>query len=103
MVSEVRAPAPSVGACIEIVGAELETEIVIDVDPVAPSASVTLAVMMWVPFGSERTKLPPVPMGPAMSELQRMDPVRSPSSKSLAVALKAIDCRAETVAPSVGE
>lgn len=101
-VSAVRTAAPSEGAWIETVGASPATEIETDVEPVASSASVALAVMTWVPLGSERLKLAPEPIRPATSEVQTIVAVTSPSSKSLAVALNVIVECVDVDVPSIG-
>jgi hypothetical protein len=70
--------APSDGAVIEIVGGVFATVIEVVVDVVAPSASVTLAVMTCAPFESLRVNVPPVPIEPSRLDVHRMEPVREP-------------------------
>ena len=55
-----------------------------DAVPVAPSESVAVSWIVWVPTErSLRLKLPPVPIGPSSDEVQlRAVPVRLPSSES---------------------
>lgn len=51
---------------------------------VDPSASVIDAVIVCVPFDRRLVKLPPLPIAPSLLEVQVMEPVRLPWSKSLA-------------------
>ena len=57
--------------------------------PTFPLTSVTAAVIVCVPRLSERLMLPPVPSDPSRSELHWSRLLRLPSSKSLAVPMKA--------------
>src|SRR3990172_1561864 len=76
------------GAVIVTVGAPL-TLIVTVALSVLPPASVTIAVMTWVPDWSVLTvKLAPVPRLPSRSELQAIAALRSVSSGSVAVPVK---------------
>jgi hypothetical protein len=79
-------PAPLLGLWIDTVGALLPTETDTDVETVSPSASVACAVITWTPIGSDRVRFPPVPRPPERLDVQTIELVRSPWSKSLAVA-----------------
>ena len=75
--------APVAGLLIVTVGGlfaatVMETEAVV----VLPAESVTRAVMVWVPLLRVLVKLPPVPIGPSIVELQDRFEVRLPSSTS---------------------
>ena len=68
-----------------------------------PPASVTLAVMTWVPAESAAVATdPPVPRAPSRSEDQAIPVVMSPSSGSLAVPVKVTLSPALKAAKSAG-
>src|SRR3990172_7313547 len=76
----------------------IETELVLYVE------SVTDAVMVCVPI--ERDEVvngPPLPREPARSEVQIIDVVRSPSSKSVAVPEKVTNVPSPKISPSEGD
>ena len=95
-------PAPSVGAVMLTLGAAL-TVMVMASESCKPPASVTLAVMTWVPADSAAVaKDPPLPMAPSRSDVHAMFAVRSPSSASLAEPAKLTLSPRLKPAPSVG-
>jgi hypothetical protein len=51
---------------------------------VEPFASVIEAVIVCVPFDRRRVKVPPLPIAPSLLDVQAIEPVRLPWSKSLA-------------------
>src|SRR5581483_12231280 len=62
-----------------------------------------LAVTVCDPTASDGTvSVPPVPRAPAMLDVQRMEAVRSPSSASVAVALRRTGFPVRSAVPSVG-
>ena len=70
--------APFSGDEIETAGGVFATVTVTWVDRVAPSASVTVAVMTCVPFESRLVKLAPAPMAPSLLDVHERDPLRVP-------------------------
>ena len=83
-------------------GAVLSTVTVMASEPWRPPASVTLAVMVWVPTERLVAKDPPVPIAPSRSEVQARAAVRLPSSGSLAEPAKLMVSVARKVEPSAG-
>ena len=72
-------------------------------EALSPPLSVTEAVIVCSPADSVSvTKDPPLPMTPSTLELQDRLPVRSPSSRSTAVPVKAITSPSANVDPSAG-
>jgi hypothetical protein len=94
--------APLLGLWIDTVGALLPTLTDTDVETVSPSASVICAVITWMPIGSDRVRFPPVPRPPERLDVQTIELVRSPWSKSLAVAWNEIWALGEKADPSAG-
>ena len=93
------------GATIAIAGGTLggRTTIVRSACPVRPPASVAAAVTVCVP--TERRvveKLPPAPIAPSRSEIQRSAGVRLPSVASVAVPLKTTPVPTNTRDPAGG-
>ena len=71
--------------------------------PESPPLSVTEAVMVWTPRDRELVeKLPPEPMAPSRLEVQEMEPLRLPSSASVAVPEKPRACPEVEVVPFAG-
>ena len=64
--------------------------------------SVAEAVIVWVPELRVLEKLPPLPMGPSILEVQVRPAVRLPLSVSVAVALKWMAVPEAKVAPFAG-
>src|SRR5439155_1555798 len=94
--------APAVGALIVTVGV-LFTTTVIDARPVLLPLSVADAVIVWVPeLSVPVVTLKPVPSAPSRSEDQTIDPVRVPSSRSVAVPVKVIGAPCSKVEPAAG-
>ncbi len=100
--SPVLYPEPSAGAVMLTLGAAF-TVMVMASESWRPPASVTLAVMTWVPADSAAVaKEPPEPMAPSRSDVQAMLAVRSPSSGSLALPVKVTLSPALKAAKSAG-
>jgi hypothetical protein len=94
--------APLAGAWIEMAGGAFVTVMVTESFAATPSASTTRRRIVCVPADSRRLKLPPVPIAPSMLDVHAIDPVRSPSSTSLAEARNAIWSPVENVLPPAG-
>ncbi len=95
---------PSVGAVIDTVGApDALTVRVIEAEPETPCASVTEAVIVWVPAVSDAALTePPVPRAPSRDEVQAIDEVRSAPPLSAAVPVKVTLVPEVTVVPPEG-
>jgi hypothetical protein len=87
MSSLVLKEAPFAGVVRLTVGGVFPTEIVTVAVVVAPSASVTDAVIVWGPFVSRLESVAPDPSAPSRLDDQVIELLRLPWSKSLAVAL----------------
>ena len=85
MESDVRNVDPFAGVEIETVGGVLRTVTVEVTDVLAPSASVTRAVIVCVPLDSLRENVPPSPICPSRLDVHTIDAVRSPSVASPAL------------------
>ena len=82
-------PDPSAGAESVTFGAPLPTVTVIDAVPVVPRLLVTLAVMRWSPVESVEVLIErPVPIRPSRSDVHVSIGATSPSTLSMAVAVK---------------
>ena len=69
---------------------------------VDPSASVMDAVIVCAPFDRRRVKLPPLPIAPSLLEIQAIEPLRLPWSKSLATPVNWIRSVVLNVVPFAG-
>ena len=78
MVSAVLKVDPLAGDAIVTVGGVFATVIVTCAVAVAPSASVTLAVITCVPFDSRFVNAVPVPRAPSRLDDHAIDPVSDP-------------------------
>ena len=90
MLSVLTKVSPVIGLVMDAVGSAL-TVMPIEALPEAPSLSVAVRVMVWLPALREALMDSPVPIGPSRLEVHtREAPARGPSSGSVADPLKAI-------------
>src|SRR6185503_4895834 len=94
--------APAAGAVMVTAGAVGDTVSAIEAVAVAPSESVTVAVIVWLPSRGMSTRVAPVPRSPLRLDVQWICALRLPSKSSLAVAWKDTVVPAGTETPLAG-